>query len=163
MDRSYTLAEYLKQNPGGTLEEIAAQYQTSLLEVVRRTPGCTVIEGTHFNKVWEQLSNWGKLTLVVNTGDVIFEYASAIPNGAHQRGYFNLQSHDGLSGHIKATACAAIAFVERKFMGLDTAVVIFLNLKGEAMLKIFLGRDKQRALLAHQLTLFRTLPETLRQ
>ena len=33
MDHSLTLAEYLQKNPGGTLEEIAAQYQTTLLEV----------------------------------------------------------------------------------------------------------------------------------
>lgn len=159
MDLSLPLAEYLQQNPGGTLEEIAAAYQTTLLEVVRLTPGCQCVDGTNFDRIWEQLAGWGKLTLVVNTGDVIFEYAGAIPKGVHQRGYFNLQSHDGLSGHIKASACTIIAFVERKFMGLDTATILFLNPKGDAMLKIFLGRDDKHALLADQLDQFRSLAE----
>lgn len=161
MDHSLTLAEYLQKNPGGTLEEIAAQYQTTLLEVARQTPGCKVVDGTLFDTVWEQLSQWGKLTLVVNTGDVIFEYAGALPNGTHQRGYFNLQSDEGFSGHIRATACSAIAFVERKFMGLNTASILFLNLKGDAMLKVFLGRDEKRELLPEQLEHFRSLSATL--
>ena len=161
MDHLYTLAEHLQKNSGGTLEEIAAKYQTTLLEVVRLTPGCNVIDGRYFDKIWESLSLWGSLTLVVNTGEVIFEYAGALPNGTHQRGYFNLQSDGGFSGHIRATACSAIAFVERKFMGLNTASILFLNLKGDAMLKVFLGRDEKRELLPEQLEHFRSLSATL--
>lgn len=157
MDHLYTLAEHLQKNSGGTLEEIAAKYQTTLLEVVRLTPGCNVIDGRYFDKIWESLSLWGSLTLVVNTGEVIFEYAGPLPVGTHQRGYFNLQSQNGLSGHIRSTACVAIAFVERRFMGLDTASIIFLNQKGGAMLKIFLGRDEKLTLNAEQLIQFRSL------
>jgi len=51
------------------------------------------------------------------------------------------------------------AFVERKFMAMDTASIIFLNVLGQAMFKIFVGRDNCRQLLTKQLTSYRQLAQ----
>ncbi len=47
-------------------------------------------------------------------------------------------------------------------MGMDTASVVFFNASGDAMFKIFLGRDDHRQLLAHQVIAFRLLADELR-
>ena len=57
--------------------------------------------------------------------------------------------------------CAAIAFVERPFMGKSSAFIAFVNVDGGIMFKVFVGRDEARALRADQLERFRALAEKI--
>ncbi|MCV5231375.1 heme utilization cystosolic carrier protein HutX, partial [Escherichia coli] len=84
-------------------------------------------------------------------------------SGFHRHGYFNLRGKHGMSGHIKAENCTHIALIERKFMGMDTASILFFNKEGSAMLKIFLGRDDHRQLLNEQVSAFHTLAASLKE
>ena len=77
--------------------------------------------------------------------------------------YFNLRGKKGMTGHIKAENCTHIALIERKFMGMDTASILFFNQAGSAMFKIFLGRDEHRQLLAEQVSAFHTLSSSLKE
>jgi putative heme utilization carrier protein HutX len=65
----------------------------------------------------------------------------------------------GFHGHLRHERCAGLAFVERPFMGRLSASVLFLNLDGGIMFKVFVGRDEKRELLADQLARFRALAE----
>ena len=78
-------------------------------------------------------------------------------------GYFNLRGKKGMTGHIKAENCTHIALIERKFMGMDTASILFFNQAGSAMFKIFLGRDEHRQLLAEQVSAFHALSSSLKE
>lgn len=68
-----------------------------------------------------------------------------------------------MTGHIKAENCQSIAMIERKFMGMDTASILFFNQQGVAMFKVFLGRDEHRQLLPEQLSAFRQLAQQLNE
>ncbi len=48
-------------------------------------------------------------------------------------------------------------FLRRPFMGTDTLSVQFFNADGEAMFKIFVGRDENRRLKADQVERFARL------
>ena len=137
-----SLQEFLKTEPDGTLEAISEQYNTTLLEVVKNLPSPTVVSGDKFDTVWDTVCEWGNVTTLVHTADVILEFSGELPSGFHRHGYFNLRGKHGMSGHIKAENCTHIALIERKFMGMDTASILFFNKAGSAMLKIFLGRMK---------------------
>ena len=93
---------------------------------------------------------------------MILEFTGELPSGFHRHGYFNLRGKKGMTGHIKAENCTHIALVERKFMAMDTASILFFNAAGNAMFKIFLGRDDHRQLLAEQVDAFRTLAAVLK-
>ncbi len=69
-----SLQDFLKTEPDGTLEAIAAQYNTTLLEVVKNLPSPTLVSGNQFDTVWETVSEWGKVTTLVHTADVILEF-----------------------------------------------------------------------------------------
>lgn len=157
-----SLADFLTTEPDGTLEAIATQYQTTLLEVIKHLPDHTLVAGDKFDTVWDAVCAWGKVTTLVHTADVILEFSGELPSGFYRHGYFNLRGKQGMTGHIKAENCAHIALVERKFMGMDTASILFCNQAGSAMFKIFLGRDEHRQLLAEQLDAFRTLAAALK-
>jgi putative heme utilization carrier protein HutX len=152
-----TLHDFMATNPDGTLESIAKQYQTTLYEVIKALPKRALVNGDKFDDVWDQAATWGKVTTLVHTADVILEFQGQLPTGFHRHGYFNLRGKDGLSGHIKAENCQYIALIERPFMAMDTASIIFLNQDGHAMFKIFLGRDSHKNLLPEQLEAFRAL------
>ncbi|TDQ26177.1 heme utilization protein HuvX [Raoultella sp. BIGb0149] len=158
-----SLAEFLLTEPDGTLEAIADRYQTSLLEVVQNLPSPTLVSSENFDAVWETVSEWGKVTTLVHTADVILEFTGELPSGFHRHGYFNLRGKKGMTGHIKAENCHHIALIERKFMGMDTASILFFNQAGSAMFKIFLGRDEHRQLLADQVSAFRALAASLKE
>lgn len=157
-----SLQDFLKTEPDGTLEAIAGQYNTTLLEVVKNLPSHTLVAGDKFDTVWDTVCEWGKVTTLVHSADVILEFTGELPSGFHRHGYFNLRGKKGMTGHIKAENCTHIALVERKFMAMDTASILFFNAAGNAMFKIFLGRDDHRQLLAEQVDAFRTLATVLK-
>ena len=157
-----SLKDFLKTEPDGTLEAIAGQYNTTLLEVVKNLPSHTLVAGDKFDTVWDTVCEWGKVTTLVHSADVILEFTGELPSGFHRHGYFNLRGKKGMTGHIKAENCTHIALVERKFMAMDTASILFFNAAGNAMFKIFLGRDDHRQLLAEQVDAFRTLAAVLK-
>jgi len=158
-----SLQDFLKTEPDGTLETIAEQYNTTLLDVVENLSSATVVSGDKFDTVWENVSEWGKVTTLVHTADVIFEFSGELPSGFHRHGYFNLRGKKGMTGHIKADNCTHIALIERKFMGMDTASILFFNKAGSAMFKIFLGRDEHRQLLSEQVQHFHALAASLKE
>lgn len=155
------LHELMKTNPDGTLEAIAGQFNTTLLDVIEHLPVRTLVSGDQFDTVWDAAVEWGKVTTLVHTSDVILEFTGELPSGFHRHGYFNLRGKQGMTGHIKAENCKHIALIERQFMGMDTASILFLNEAGSAMFKIFLGRDEHRQLLADQVVAFRALAAQL--
>lgn len=158
-----SLQDFLQTDPDGTLEAIADQYNTTLLNVVQNLPSPTVVSGDKFDTVWETVSEWGNVTTLVHTADVILEFAGELPSGFHRHGYFNLRGKKGMTGHIKAENCAHIALIERKFMGMDTASILFFNKAGSAMFKIFLGRDEHRQLLSEQVQRFHALAASFKE
>jgi len=162
MMSNVSLHDFLKTEPDGTLEAIAGQYNTTLLEVVKNLPSHTLVAGDKFDTVWDTVAEWGKVTTLVHTADVILEFTGELPSGFHRHGYFNLRGKKGMTGHIKAENCTHIALVERKFMAMDTASILFFNAAGSAMFKIFLGRDDHRQLLSEQVDAFRTLAALLK-
>ncbi|WP_159566329.1 heme utilization cystosolic carrier protein HutX [Budvicia diplopodorum] len=158
-----TLDELMKTNPDGTLEDIALKYNVSLLDVVATLPTHVLTGGEQFDTVWDEVATWGIVTTLVHNSDVILEFQGELPTGFHRHGYFNLRGKNGLSGHIKAENCRHIALIERNFMGIATASIVFFNQEQKAMFKIFLGRDSHRQLLADQVIAFRQLAEKLKR
>ncbi|WP_375459395.1 heme utilization cystosolic carrier protein HutX [uncultured Enterovirga sp.] len=155
------LLERLRQGiaaePGGVLEEIARREGASYREVLDALPDGQAIAkpGSAFEEVWATLAEWpGEITFIVHTGDGVFETRGRVPPGKAGRGFFNIHGETPIGGHIRADRCAAIYFVDRPFFGRRSCSVQFVNQEGEAMFKIFVGRDAARELDARQVSLF---------
>ncbi|SDI99506.1 heme utilization cystosolic carrier protein HutX [Billgrantia gudaonensis] len=157
------LRQQLAESQDGILEALAVQHSLSLLEVVSCLPRhCWQrVSGEHFVEVLGELADWGALTTIVHTPDVILEYGGPFPEGKLGHGFYNLQGGHALGGHLKPDRCAAIVFLRRPFMGLETASVQFFNEEGDAMFKVYLGRDEARWLRADQLERFTALGQRL--
>jgi putative heme utilization carrier protein HutX len=150
------LRQRLAANPDGVLEQLAREHGVSTLDVVAALPEqCrTIVPGTRFGEVMNDLATWGDILFIVHTADIVLECAGPLPPGSYARGYFNLHGASPIGGHIRADNCRTIVFVNRPFMGRPSCSVQFFNEVGEAMFKVFVRRDAQRNLLADQVRRF---------
>jgi len=153
------LKAHMADNPGAVVEDVARERKVSPRAVLEAMPESMVRigRGGDFATAMGDIAQWGEVTLIVHTDDAIFEFTGAIPAGEIGRGYFNLMQPKGLHGHLRHERCAAIAFVERPFMGKSSAFIAFINLDGGIMFKVFVGRDEKREVKADQLAKFRSL------
>ena len=157
------LRAHMAQNPGAVIEDVARERKVTPRAVIEALPPEMVRfgRGDAFAEAMQDIAQWGEVTLIVHTDDAIFEFTGAVPAGEISRGYFNLMQPKGLHGHLRHERCAAIAFVERPFMGKSSAFIAFINVDGGVMFKVFVGRDEARALRQDQLDRFRSLAEKI--
>ena len=149
----------LLEKPDGILEMVAGKCEASLWQVFQRLPAgqAVAIAGDRFEELWAGLTTWGTVLFIVHTEDIVLECEGALPPGTSSHGYFNIHGDSPIGGHIKASNCARIVFVDRAFHGRRSCSVQFLNAAGNAMFKVFVRRDKQRELLTEQVALFEAL------
>jgi heme iron utilization protein len=157
------LKAHMLENPGAVIEEVARQRKVTPRAVIEALPPemFRIGAGGEFASAMQDIAEWGEVTLIVHTDDAIFEFTGAIPAGEIGRGYFNLTQPKGLHGHLRHERCGGIAFVERPFMGKQSAFIAFLNVDGGIMFKVFVGRDEARALRADQLARFKALADRI--
>ncbi|WP_421696437.1 heme utilization cystosolic carrier protein HutX [Aestuariivirga sp.] len=153
------IAAALAHKPDGVLEAVAASAGASLLQVLKSIPAHEVrfLPASAFENLWQKISSWGEVLMIVHTPDIVLECTGALPSGTFGHGYFNIHGESPIGGHIKASNCAAIALVDRQFHGRKSCSLQFLNAAGEAMFKVFVRRDAARQLDATQLAEFEKL------
>ena len=103
------------------------------------------------------------MTVIIHTDDGVMEFTGPVPPGTVAQNYYNLSGRTGFHGHLRHERCGGVAFVERPFFGRLSASILFFNVDGGVMLKVFVGRDEKRELLANQLAAFRALADRLCQ
>ena len=154
------LKQKLSEDPMGVLESIAKEHGLSMTTIIRCLPEEMWCEhsGNRFEEIIKEIPNWGNVTTIANTGDMIFEVSGDFPRGTYGRGFYNLKKTEGgFSGHIKADACDAIFFLKRPFFGKLSASINFMNVDGSCYLKIFLGRDGEGQIRQDQLKRFHAM------
>ena len=158
-DVAARIDEALREKPDGILEMVAGKADASLWQVFQRLPTgqAVAIAGDRFEELWAGLTTWGTVLFIVHTEDIVLECEGALPPGTSSHGYFNIHGDSPIGGHLKASNCARIVFVDRVFHGRRSCSVQFLNAGGNAMFKVFVRRDKQRELLVEQVALFEAL------
>ena len=149
----------LAAKPDGVIEAIAREVGVSTLAVLEAAPEeqRRFIPAERFEALWLELSSWGTVLFIVHTPDIVLECEGSLPVGSFGHGYYNIHGDSPIGGHIKAGNCKAIYLVDRQFHGRRSCSVQFFNGAGEAMFKIFVRRDGQRALIADQLARFEAL------
>lgn len=159
-----TVREAIAAKPDGVLESIAADHKVSYRAVLDCLAGdaAVAVPPSAFDALWDDMTGWGTIMFIVHTADGVFETAGTLPPGSHGRGYFNIHGDSPIGGHLKIERCASIYFVDRPFFGRRSCSVQFLNGDGEAMFKVFVGRDEQRELKAEQVARFEALRAKLR-
>ncbi|WP_321341761.1 heme utilization cystosolic carrier protein HutX [Breoghania sp.] len=152
----------LAEEPGAVLDHVARDLGVTPAAVIRCLPveEARVVDGAYFEEIMLACAEWGEVTMIVHTDDVILEAKGCVPRGKKAHGYYNLHGAP-IGGHFKYDACAMIAFVSRKLFTSDTRSIQFFNRQGGCMFKIYLGRDEKRNLREDQVAHFEALRDRL--
>jgi putative heme utilization carrier protein HutX len=163
MSARQDLVRLLAADPGALVEQVAKDQNATAREVIEALPQemRRLAPGNAFIPAMQDIGTWGDVTLIVHTDDGIMEFGGPVPAGEVGRGYYNVPGAKGFHGHLRHERCAAIAFVERPFMGRLSASALFINTDGGIMFKVFVGRDEKRELKTDQLERFRKLGDRL--
>lgn len=153
----------LIEQPAGVLDYIAKEVGVSPADLISCLPAdqATSIAGNMFADVMNEISEWGEITFLVHTDDVILEAKGVVPKGDEAQGMYNLHGKP-IGGHLRIGNCASIAFVSRPLFSSITHSVQFFNHDGGCMFKIYLGRDKDRQLIPEQIAAFQTYRDKLK-
>ncbi|QLF70767.1 heme utilization cystosolic carrier protein HutX [Peteryoungia desertarenae] len=149
----------LAAKPDGVIEQIAAKAEVSPADVLAVLPdgAAGIVPADRWDAIWQDLSTWGDVLMIVHTDDIVLEVEGALPMGSEGHGWFNIHGDSPIGGHIRKDRCQSIVFVDRGFHGRRSCSVWFMNAEGRAMFKIFVRRDAERALIAEQLARFEAL------
>ena len=115
------------------------------------------LAGSEALTLLQQISTWGNTTTIVLHGGRVFEFKGEFPTGEIAEGYYNLKGKTGFEGHLNLDAIKTIQFQSKNHRGRESHALIFTDKNGDAIFKIFLGRDDSGALLQHQIHHFETL------
>ncbi|MEM8796478.1 MAG: heme utilization cystosolic carrier protein HutX [Pseudomonadota bacterium] len=151
------------ENQNGFLEWIARDNALSTLEVVELLPEPTraIFDANRLPQVLEDLTQWGELFIIVQTGSIVAEIVSHLPSASVARGHYNFAGGYPLGGHLRVDACKNIVFIERlRGERLSKSLQLF-DAAGESILKIFVRRDEARELLPEQVKRFDALKARL--
>ncbi|RKF21461.1 heme utilization cystosolic carrier protein HutX [Alginatibacterium sediminis] len=147
----------LTSSPDSLPRQIAQQLNCSELEVLKQLPKDMVafLEREQLEPLLKELPNFGKMTTIIQAGELIFEVKDVFPKGRIGHGYYNIgDPNSHLHGHLKLENIAHIALVSKPFRQSESHCFQFLDAQGHNLFKIYLGRDKRRQLLSEQLERF---------
>ncbi len=149
----------LAADPGIIIEKAAKERGVTLRTVVEALPEemRRFAPGEAFIEVMGEVAKWGDVTVIIHTEDGVMEFSGPVPEGKVGQGYYNLAGSKGFHGHLRHDRCAGVGFIERPFFGRPSASILFFNLEGGVMFKVFVGRDEQRNLKGDQLAAFRAI------
>lgn len=145
--------------PDGVIETIARDVGLSPRDVLEALgpEAARMLPAEAFDAIWDRLTGWEEVLLIVHTADVVLEVTGRLPAGTTGQGWFNIHGDGPIGGHLRKDNCTAVALVDRQFHGRRSCSVWFLNGRGEAMVKVFVPRDENRQLKADQLAAFEAL------
>jgi len=153
-DANAGIDKMLRDQPGVVLENVARTHNVSLADVIARLSASDQVSapGNQFVSVMEEVSSWGKLTLIVNTPEMVLEAKGPVARGSMGRGYYNIPG--AIGGHFKPEEFHSISFIDRILMGKPSRSILFFNVHGSCVFKLYLGRQENREMIPEQVKKF---------
>lgn len=121
---------------------LSQEFNETELNIVKHLkPCCARLLGSEsFDKVWEFLTTFEKLTFFIEKSGCIFEPSVVVAQGKDSNGYFNLFTEGTLHGHLKKENITNIALLNIPFMNLKSYQVAFFDKDGNTIFSLYLGR-----------------------
>lgn len=142
--------------------DMARRLAVAEWELVSRLPEALIftLPGSLAQTVLERVSEWGRVTTIVEVAGSIFEVKAPLPKGRVGHGYYNLFGEPGeLHGHLKLDAISHISLQSKPHRGNEAYAIVFYGSDGGGIFKIYVGRDEQGILFPDQVVHFNGLKE----
>ena len=160
MSTQTAVRKLIAENPETLPAQIAAQLNIPELDVVSNLPEemVTLLDGSLFEPLTEELRTWGDVLTVVEVEGHIFELSGPFPKGGKKFGHYNMSDRaTPLKGHLRLDGFSKIALVSKPFHGVDTKSVQFFSHNGKCVFKLYIRRNKDKSFVVEQLEKFEAL------
>lgn len=153
------IEQALLQEPNLHTLDLADKFKCQEGEIIKHLPAefITFFTGD-IETLLAEIHSWGKVVTIIEKAGSIFEVEGTFPLGKEGYGYFNLNMpknpNIALYGHLKLQQITDIVLISKPFRGKESYAIAFITAQQEVLFKIYLGRDEQRQLLAHQVKKF---------
>ncbi len=152
------------------IRDVAARRPQASLDELGRTVGvpegavaaaladkdCVVIPGDAFERAWTAMTEWERATFIVRNPSAIVEVRGPLPQGRFGHGFFNVGGENApLGGHLRVDRMAAIVFLSKPFMGMESHSVRFYDADGELMFAVYAGRNGREVIPSVREAFFR--------
>ncbi len=119
-----------------------------------------VLPGAAAQALLETIADWGSVMTIIQHAGSVFEFKGSFPKGSQGHGYYNLISEgSGFQGHLALDQVHEVRFQDSLRGGRESYAFVFCNDQDEVMFKVFLGRDEEGSLFAHQVSAFQEIRE----
>jgi len=155
-----SIKKLMEENAEISTIEMAKELNVSEYEVLQNMDDkfAKAVDGKNFDEIIEDISTWGKILMIKITPSFVIEIKDNMPMGSYGHGYYNFDSKESsISGHLKVSDIDKIIFVSKKHRGMLSKSVVFYDVKGEHIFKIFVARDDNKKLLLSQVERFEEL------
>jgi hypothetical protein len=103
---------------------------------------CTLAPPHAFERIWDTMSQWRKVTFIAVAPGAIAEISGRLPRGKSGYGFFNFgEAGCPLAGHVRVDDLNQVCLVSKPFMGLESHSVRFYNQDGDLMFAVYVGRN----------------------
>lgn len=138
--------------------KLAKEMRVPEVTVIRNLPEGNMIElsATRFREILNEVSNWGRVTVVVRSPTFIGEFKVSLPKGESGENFYNLWSED-FTCHIREEEVGSIFFVTQPLMERESRSIQFFDVNGDVMFKVFLPKDKEGKMASDQAKAFDNL------
>lgn len=138
--------EIISQGKCMGLSMLKNTLKVSELEICRALDkkDCTLFDGADFDKVWNFLCGFEKLTFFIEKEGNIFELGVRVAPGRDGMGYFNLFGSGSLNGHLKKDSVSKIALLKLPFMHLVSYQIAFIGKDGNSLYNFYLSRTEHK-------------------
>ncbi|MCL6417469.1 heme utilization cystosolic carrier protein HutX [Aestuariirhabdus sp. Z084] len=117
------------------------------------------VENNKLIELLQEVSDWGYTTTIILHGGSVFEFKGPFPKGELGQGFYNLKSEWGFEGHINLAQIRHLQFQDKAHRGRQSYALVFNDVQGNCIFKIFIGRDQQGVLYEHQVSAFLALKD----
>ena len=144
------VAEKLKEDPNFMPPTLAASLGVTERRITEALPDNmrSRTGGDQFAALWEEMTEWEKVTFMATTPGAILEIPCRLPKGKAGHGMYNLMDKSyALCGHLLMGNIDSIWFVSKPVFGLESHSVQFYDAEGRQCFGVYLGRDEKRQII----------------
>ena len=144
------VADKLKDEPSFMPQMLADSLGVPVERIIAALPDDmrTRAPGEDFIAIWENMTEWEKVTFMATTSGAILEIPCRLPKGKTGHGMYNLMDKSNpLCGHLLMGKIASIWFVSKPLFGIESHSVQFHDASGRQCFGVYLGRNEKREII----------------
>ena len=150
--------ELLLKDEKVSLSRVAKELDVPMIEILREAPTVRKYDVEKIDGLFEILSGWEKVFLLVITPAFVLEIQDKFPKGFYAHGFLNFHDKDStIGGHLSVGKIKEIFLVKDIMFGRESYSIKFFGEDEKEIFAVYVPRDEKKELIKECLESFKNL------